>query len=707
MFLRRILTLIIAALTLTSPTLASERVVLKMRNAGGQPEASLSAGSLSRLRNLKRAFHPANKQLASKLGLDRWYVADCPGERAEAVRALRQDKAVESAAAVGTVSLALTPNDPQFSTQWALNNTGYPSGIAGADIHAEEAWDITTGSSSVTVAVIDTGIDAAHPEFAGRIVAGYNFVKDNSNTDDDHGHGTNCAGIVGAAGNNNTNISGILWDCRLMPVKVVASNGNGENVWLADGVIWAVDNGADVISMSLVVDEDEEDVDVIISAVAYATESGVPIAAAMGNDSSDRVRLPAAIPSVIAVTATTRTDARAGFANYGPHIDVGAPGLDVLTTARGGGTANFSGTSAATPHVAAICALVLAVDPSVTPARMQELIRQGADDITPYGFDTYTGTGRVNAHRTLLALQDSTPPSTPGVLDSGRYTTNPNSLSFSWTASSDPESGILLYEYAIGTASDPTSVRSWSSAGTGLDFTAVGLSLATGETYYVSVRAKSGVQAVSEAGVSDGIMYAFPVATIGQTRSMANGTYVTILGRTATACFPDRFWITDPDRAAALAVDGLASVGQGEVVTVAGRLETEGCLRLLKDPEVLVLSSAPVPASLGMAQATLGGESIGSVIAGVTGGAGLNNIGTLVRVAGKVHNSAAQDFYLDDGSALTGFGGQPGVRVLTSGFVTPGDGAFLSVTGILECETHEGVTKPVVRIRSDLDVVAL
>ena len=115
MFLRRLLTLIIASSTLASPTLASERVVLKMRSAGDRPEASLSAGSLSRVKNLERAFHPANEQLAAKLGLDRWYVADCPGDRAEAVRALKQEKAVESAAAVGTVRLALTPNDPPVS----------------------------------------------------------------------------------------------------------------------------------------------------------------------------------------------------------------------------------------------------------------------------------------------------------------------------------------------------------------------------------------------------------------------------------------------------------------------------------------------------------------------------------------------------------------------------------------------------------------
>lgn len=695
--------LILAILLFGSPGSCSERVLLKMRGRHARPEMALSATGRARAKTLKPAFNCANKALAAKIGLDRWFVAETGGNAAESSAALRREAAVEAAEPVGQVHLALTPNDTLFGNQWALSNSGSPYGVAGADIRAPQAWDITTGPTSLVVAVIDTGIDLTHPEFAGRIVPGFNFVSNTTNANDDHGHGTSCAGIVGAAGNNNALIAGIAWNCRLMPVKVVASNGNGDDLWLAQGVTWAVDHGAKVISMSLIMDSPDQ---AVAESVQYAFESGVTIAAAMGNDSSDRIRYPAAIASVIAVGATTRNDTRAGFSNYGPHIDVVAPGLDVLTTAKGGGTANFSGTSAATPHVAGICALMLDLNPSLTPTEIEQIIRQGADDLPPFGFDEYTGTGRANAYTTLLALQDPTPPTSPIVYDSGLYTSDPSSLSFSWAASSDPESGVTGYEYAIGTPGSPTSVRNWANAGAGTSYTATGLALSTAVTYVISVRAVSSVHARSEPGVSDGIIWAPPVSSVGLTRAMANGTYVTIVARTATACFPNRFWITDPGRGAAIAVDGLASVGQGEIVTVSGHLETEGCLRMLKDAQVLVLSASTAPAPLGMNQATLGGESFGSSIAGITGGLGLNNMGSLVRVWGYVHNSSAQDFYLDDGTGLTGFAGQQGVRVVSGGMVAPSDGTFLQVTGILECETQDGVTKPIVRIRSELDVVS-
>ena len=263
---------------------------------------------------------------------------------------------------------------------------------------------------------------------------------------------------------------------------------------------------------------------------------------------------------------------------------------------------------------------------------------------------TRIGMGRVNAHRTLLALGPH-PPTKPSVLDSGRYTTNPNSLSFSWTASSDPESGILLYEYAIGTASDPTSVRSWSNAGTGLDFTAKGLSLSTGETYYVSVRAKNGVQAVSETGVSDGIMYAF--ATSGPAQH-ANGTYVYSDAPRPPASRPLLGYRPRP--LGGMAVDGLASVGQGEVVTVSDGWRLRAAFAA-KDPEVLVLV-LPVPGRR-ITQATLGAEHR-RVIPGQEG----PEASASARWCGWRAKSA-QDFHLD-GSGLTGFGGQQGVHLTTA-----------------------------------------
>ncbi len=604
---------------------ASDQLVVTLRNSSvpaGTTAGATIQKATTRLKHLRPAFRPKNKALAARFGLDRVFIADQVS--AKDLSEIRKDPSVESARTSGSVHLALVPNDPKFTSQWHLRNTGQGGGTIGADIHAVQAWNTTTGLASINVAVIDTGVDLQHPDLQANIwtnpneipgnlvdddddgyvddVNGWNFTAvntetpyGNNNPQDDHGHGTSCGGIVAAVGNNGIGVCGVSWSSKIMPVKVVDANGNGDDLWVAQGIIYAADAGADVISVSLVLDTD---VQVVHNAVLYAINSGVTVVAAMGNDSSSQIRFPAAIPEVIAVGSTDRNDTHAWFSDYGNHIDVAAPGVNIVTTALGspgvpGGTTDFfTGTSASTPMVAGMCAVVLSVNNTIMPDQMQNLIRQGADDLPPYGFDTKTGYGRANLYATLLALQDSSPPSVPSVSVAGPYTYSDSSITFSWTASSDAESGIAGYEYAIGTAADPLSVRSWTPIGLVTEYTAPGLLLQPGQAYQISVRAKNGAHLLSAAGVSPPVIYAPPADSIGAVREMGYHTYVTLQARRVTASFPGRTWISEVDRSSSIAVEGSFGAGEGDVVTVSGWVDNTECYVTLRDAVVEVLSPA-------------------------------------------------------------------------------------------------------------------
>ncbi len=723
-------------LALSSVVYAGQPIIVTMRKADARPGApvQMSAQVKKKLGNLRPAFRPKNKALAAQLGLDRIYIAE--GSNTADLPTIRKDPAVESAQTSQNVRLAAVPNDPKFPDQWHLRNTGQDGGTVGADIHAVPAWNIATGLSSITVAVVDTGADLQHPDLQPNIwtnvheipgnsidddsdgyvddVHGWNFTATsaqtpygNNNPQDDHGHGTSCAGLVAAVGNNGIGVTGVSWNSKIMPVKVVKADGQGEDIWVAQGIIYAVDAGADVISVSLVMDTD---VPAVHSAVTYAISSGVTVVAAMGNDNSSTIRFPAAIPEVIAVGSTDHNDKRSWFSNIGTHIDVVAPGSDVVTTALGSianpaATTNyFTGTSASTPIVAGMCAVVLSVNNTLSPNQMQNLIRQGADDLPPYGFDISTGYGRVNLYATLLALLDTSPPSTPAVSVADPYTSSSSSLTFSWTASTDAESGIVGYEYAVGTTANPQVIRSWTPVGIASDYTALGLNLQPGQPYQISVRARNGAHLQSASGVSPSVIYAPPVSSIGEARGLDYHTYVTVQARRVTASFPDRMWLSEVDRSSSIAVEGSFGVDDGDVVTASGWLDNSGCFLTLKDADVQVLSPATPLRPLLIKQKSLGGQALNSSVGGVTNGFGLYNIGMLATVWGKVSDPQWTTFIADDGSNASASGGQTGVKVLADGYTIPGAGAFVTVTGIVECENQNGTVYPVIRVRKESDI---
>lgn len=287
-----------------------------------------------------------------------------------------------------------TPNDPSFPAQWGF-----------AHVNAPAAWDRTTGSANVTVAVIDTGIDLDHPELAPLLVqgsdmvdlgpnptppAGWRFEGDFQGRDnvpqDEVGHGTHVAGTISCLSNNGTGVAGMTWACRLMPVKVLTRivrlsdgrvSGTGSAADIAAGIRWAVDNGARVLNLSL---GGTTDTQVERDAIAYAVARGAVVVAAMGNSfqQGNPTSFPAAYPGVIAVGAISASNQRAGFSQTGPHIDVVAPGVGILSTDWDNGFGTKDGTSMASPHVAGLAALILSCNANLTAAQVGDILRQTA-----------------------------------------------------------------------------------------------------------------------------------------------------------------------------------------------------------------------------------------------------------------------------------------------------------------------------------------
>lgn len=370
-----------------------------------------------------------------------------PDEMKKQLEALPDVESVEFDVIRTIDSPSLTPNDPYFSGyQYPLRNTGVQPpidhGTAGADAEMQAAWDITTGDSSVVLAIIDTGIDFEHPDLMARLWynldegtdgidedhngynsdwRGWNFVANNNNPDDDHSHGTHCAGIAGAASNNGVGVTGMDWQCKLMALKALNSSGSGTSSNIAEAIYYAANNGADVISMSLGSYSGASDEE---SAINYAHAAGVTVFAAMGNDNESTPHYPAAFENVIAVGGTDSDDNRAlpfcgsPGSNYGDYIDICAAGNWVWSTVpvENGNYSYKCGTSMATPHAAGLAALIKSLRPGYTPDEVRALIRAGAEDQvgrptedTP-GYDIYHGYGRINGRITLQALATDFPP---------------------------------------------------------------------------------------------------------------------------------------------------------------------------------------------------------------------------------------------------------------------------------------------------------
>lgn len=272
----------------------------------------------------------------------------------------------------------LRPNDPRFGGQWGLAKTGFPS-----------AWDRSKGLY-LKVGVIDSGVDTSHPDLAGKVADQRDFAQGDVRAQDTVGHGTAVSGVVAAGTNNASGVAGACFRCRLL----VAKDGGQRPVdsWSIKGIYWAAANGAKAINISSGGYARSEAYE---AAVDYAVSRGAVVVASAGNDATDQPRYPAAYDNALSVVATNRGDARASFSNYGPTVDLAAPGVDVLSTRLGGGYSYASGTSFAAPHVAALAGLVR--HQGLTAQQARAAIEDSAADLGAPGRDSVYGNGRIRA----------------------------------------------------------------------------------------------------------------------------------------------------------------------------------------------------------------------------------------------------------------------------------------------------------------------
>ncbi|MEN8154717.1 MAG: S8 family serine peptidase [Acidobacteriota bacterium] len=365
-------------------------------------------------------------------------------------------------------ALSFVPNDPYYTYQWHMTI-----------IDMENAWDLSTGSGAV-VAVIDTGVKQSLEDLANtNFTAGWDFVNNDADPTDDEGHGSHVAGTIAQSTNNGTGVAGIAYNGTIMPIKVLDRRGSGSFDDIADGIYWAVDNGADIINMSL---GGSSSLTILEDAVNYAWNNGVVVVCAAGNDGVSSPFYPAAYVNSISVSATTSLDTLASYSNYGTTIDISAPGGDsgdnngdgyddmVLQNTFSGtdeGYYFYAGTSMASPHVAGVAALVKSANPSLSNSQIRAILEDTADDLGAGGWDNIFGHGRLNAYAAVVAAGGGGPVNSPPTAGF-TFTTSDLTATFTDT-SSDSDGSVDAWSWNFGdgnTSADQNPVHTYAADGT-------------------------------------------------------------------------------------------------------------------------------------------------------------------------------------------------------------------------------------------------
>jgi thermitase len=358
------------------------------------------------------------------------------GNAVSAAERVRHMAGVRDAYPDRIVSIAMTVNDPYLRKEWGL-----------AKIQAATAWDASQGVG-IKVAVLDCGIHASHPDLAGKVVLERNFTA-SPTSDDGCNHGTHVAGTIGAVTNNATGVAAVAPGATLLNGKVLDDSGSGMFSDLDTAIQWAADNGAKVINMSL-----GATIPCLTGtqlAANYAWNRGVVLVAAAGNSNASGAIAPADCNNVIGVAATDSHDAKAAFSNYGPEVEVAAPGVGIESTVNpalnaGKAYASLSGTSMASPHVAGVLALIWATGYGSGPAAVRDRLFSTADAITGTGASwTY---GRINASAAVAGAPppppsvSPSPPAAPGLVT---VVIRPAFIRLAWVAS--PTAGVTYTLY--------------------------------------------------------------------------------------------------------------------------------------------------------------------------------------------------------------------------------------------------------------------
>ena len=286
---------------------------------------------------------------------------------------------------IAVASLALTAAAPATA---GARTSDVVAGWQAAELDLPQAWQLTQGSPSTVVAIIDTGVASDHPALAGHVLPGYDFVNNDADASDDNGHGTATAGIVAST----------CPKCRILPVKVLGANMTGDWNTIATGVTWAADHGAGVINLSIGAPRAP---DVLGAAISYALAKGVIVVAAAGNDGQNEPFYPAMYPGVVAVAGIDASGARYRWSNYGSWVSVAAPGCATAPSVGGGYESDFCGTSTASPFVAGVAGLARSLDPSLTPAQFSSALAASSD---PLPDPSTAGAGSADADRLLRSL---------------------------------------------------------------------------------------------------------------------------------------------------------------------------------------------------------------------------------------------------------------------------------------------------------------
>jgi subtilisin family serine protease len=316
------------------------------------------------------------------------------------------------------------PNDPMFGDQWSLDNKGQRGGLDKADISALAAWEKTKGSDKVVVAVLDSGVDYTHPDLVNNMwvrppgmarysddqlgtvddAHGFNAINDTGDPMDDNGHGTHCAGIIGAEGDNSEGIAGVNWKVEIMPLKFMNANGSGTTSDAIKAINYVMERKRAGVNVRVINASWGSTMKskALEDAIRRAGEEGILFIAAAGNSSADSDRSPHYpagynLPNVISVAALNRNDELASFSNYGAKsVHIAAPGAEILSTWLNGTFEEHSGTSMATPEVVGVAALVLSVDPDLSVKELRQRLMDATDPLPALRGKVVTG-GRINA----------------------------------------------------------------------------------------------------------------------------------------------------------------------------------------------------------------------------------------------------------------------------------------------------------------------
>jgi thermitase len=336
---------------------------------------------------------------ARRIGKSELRIVDLPaGKERAMVDRLARHPHIKFAEMDRIVRPTLVTNDPYLGSQWHLPKIG-----------ADVAWDTASGTS-ITIAILDTGVDSTHPDLSSRIVPGWNIYDNNSNTADVYGHGTKVAGSAAAAYNNGAGVAGVAGAAKIMPIRISAVDGGASLSAMAQGLTWAADHGARVANISYLCADSSS----VLSAASYMKSKGGLVTSAAGNYSVQET-FPASA-SMIPVSSVDSNDVKASSSSYGAYVSMSAPGVGIYTTTNGGGYASVSGTSFASPVTAGAIALLMSANPSLANTEIEKLLFSTAVDLGAAGRDIMYGSGRVNAAAGVLAAKaavstsDSTAP---------------------------------------------------------------------------------------------------------------------------------------------------------------------------------------------------------------------------------------------------------------------------------------------------------